>query len=88
MENILSRSYHILPEWIPSHCVIDANEAAIYKIANIAALQNSLLVEQTVSLVEVFHRSSEIDKAFRFKNHAEVIEKAYLGHPMLSISTK
>ena len=49
METILSRGHHIQAVWIPSHCGIDGNEAAD-KLANKAAIQNSLVAQQTVPL--------------------------------------
>ena len=49
MANILSRGHYIQAVWIPSHCGIDGNEAAD-ELANKAALQNSLVAQQTVSL--------------------------------------
>ena len=47
METILSRGHHIQAVWIPSHCGIDGNEAAD-KLANKAAMQTSLVAQQTV----------------------------------------
>ena len=49
METILSRGHHIQAVWIPSHCGIDGYEAAD-KLANKAAIQNSLVAQQTVPL--------------------------------------